>query len=172
MKKILVKLLFNRYQRAILWQALSFSNHTYERRGHRTAAIATRKVMNEVASFLAPKPKPLTKEEVEEIVHGIIEEFVDKNEVTDVRHENILNELIKSARVIDPKECENCTHRDKCVLFKVIISPAMELIAEKEKSDAGDDTAETQETTNQEQEETNEQPENNIEQQENQENPE
>ena len=160
MKKLLVKLLFNQYQRAILWQALQFSNHTYERRGMRSGAVATRKVMNEVAPLLAPDPKPLTREDVEAVVRDVIKEFIDKNEATDVRNENIVDKLLHNAETIDPKECESCDKRDKCVLFNVVIAPVMELIAEQEKSAAGDDTAEAPEPTTQEPEEKTEEVEN------------
>lgn len=120
--------------------------------------------MNEVAPLLTTDPKPLTREDVEVVVRNVIKEFINKNEATDVRNENILDELVKSARIIDPKECENCSHRDNCVLFKVIISPVMELIAEQEKSAAGDDTAEAPIPTTKEPEEKNEEVENKGEQ--------
>lgn len=164
MKKLLVKMLFNQYQRAILWQALQFSNYTYERRGMRSGAVATRKVMNEVAPLLAPEPKPLTREDVEAVVRDVIKEFINKNEATDVRNENILDNLLKRAEKVDPKECETCDKRDKCVLFNVVIAPVMELIAEQEKSDAGNDIAEAPEPTTQEPEKKTEEVENKSEQ--------
>lgn len=164
MKKLLVKLLFNQYQRAILWQALQFSNYTYERRAMRSGAVATRKVMNEVAPLLAPDPKPLTREDVEAVVRDVIKEFIDKNDATDVRNENILDKLLHNAEVIDPKQCESCDKRDHCVLFNVVIAPVMELIAEQEKSAAGDDTTEAPEPTTQEPEEKTEEVENKGEQ--------
>lgn len=46
-KKQIFKMLFNKRQRAIIWQAVLFSEHTYRRRGNVNGAATVLTVINE-----------------------------------------------------------------------------------------------------------------------------
>ena len=73
-KKRIFKMLFNKRQRAIIWQAILFSEHTYKRRGNVNAAASVQTVINETEKIFGFDKSHFTKEEVDEIVAGVINE--------------------------------------------------------------------------------------------------
>lgn len=74
MKKFLLKLLFNKKQREIIWQALIFSEYTYRRRGNVDAAAVVQTVINETQSTLGVVKETYTKEELDYIVANVIKD--------------------------------------------------------------------------------------------------
>lgn len=80
-KKRIFKMLFNKRQRAIIWQAILFSEHTYKRRGNVNAAATVQTVINETEKIFGFDKPHFTKEEVDEIVAGVINE--DKAHIQD-----------------------------------------------------------------------------------------
>lgn len=74
LKKRIFKMLFNKRQRAIIWQAILFSEHTYKRRGNVNAAASVQTVINETEKIFGFDKSNFTKEEVDEIVAGVINE--------------------------------------------------------------------------------------------------
>lgn len=73
-KKRIFKMLFNKRQRAIIWQAILFSEHTYQRRGNVNAAASVQTVINETEKIFGFDKLHFTKEEVDEIVAGVLSE--------------------------------------------------------------------------------------------------
>ena len=73
-KKRIFKMLFNKRQRAIIWQAILFSEHTYKRRGNVNAAATVQTVINETEKNFGFDKPHFTKEEVDEIVSRVINE--------------------------------------------------------------------------------------------------
>ena len=73
-KKRIFKMLFNKRQRAIIWQAILFSEHTYKRRGNVNAAAMVQTVINETEKIFGFNKSHFTKEEVDEIVAGVLNE--------------------------------------------------------------------------------------------------
>lgn len=67
-------MLLNKRQRAIIWQAILFSEHTYKRRGNVNAAATVQTVINETEKIFGFDNLHFTKEEVDEIVAGVINE--------------------------------------------------------------------------------------------------
>lgn len=74
MKKFLLKLLFNKKQREIIWQAMIFSEHTYRRRGDVDGAAVVQTVINETRSAFGVVKDTYTKEEVDYIVAQVIKD--------------------------------------------------------------------------------------------------
>lgn len=73
-KKRIFKMLFNKRQRAIIWQAILFSEHTYKRRGNVNAAASVQTVINETEKIFGFDKPNFTKEEVDGIVAGVLNE--------------------------------------------------------------------------------------------------
>lgn len=74
MKKFLLKMLFNKKQREIIWQAIIFSEYTYRRRGNVDAAAVVQTVINETQSAFGVVKNSYSKEEVDCIVANVIKD--------------------------------------------------------------------------------------------------
>lgn len=73
-KKRIFKMLLNKRQRAIIWQAILFSEYTYKRRGNVNAAANVQTVINETEKVFGFDKPHFTKDEVDEIVAGVLNE--------------------------------------------------------------------------------------------------
>lgn len=71
-KKQIFKMLLNKRQRAIIWQAILFSEHTYRRRGNVNGAATVQTVINETEKTFGFDKCHFTKEEVDNIVAGVL----------------------------------------------------------------------------------------------------
>lgn len=74
MKKFLLKLLLNKKQREIIWQAMIFSEYTYRRRGNVDGAAVVQTVINETQSAFGVVKDTYSKEEVDYIVSKVIKD--------------------------------------------------------------------------------------------------
>lgn len=104
MKKFLLKLLFNKRQREIIWQAMIFSEHTYRRRGNINNAAVVQTVINETESAFNVVKNTYTKEEVD---------FIVANVLRDAKVENDKQIKIAYEKGVDScrKELENAYNR-------------------------------------------------------------
>lgn len=80
MKKFLLKLLFNKKQREIIWQSIIFSEYTYRRRGNIDKAAVVQTVINETESAFNVVKKTYTKEEVDYIVANVLKDVREDND--------------------------------------------------------------------------------------------
>jgi hypothetical protein len=74
MKKFLLKLLLNKKQREIIWQAMIFSEYTYRRRGNIDGAAVVQTVINETQTAFDVVKSNYSKEEVDYIVAQVIKD--------------------------------------------------------------------------------------------------
>lgn len=116
-KKRIFKMLFNKRQRAIIWQAILFSEHTYKRRGNVNAAATVQTVINETEKIFGFDKSHFTKEEVDEIVAGVLNE--GKAHIQDAfrKGTEVAEEKIKEAYNAGFKRCieeiEKRTEKDE-----------------------------------------------------------
>ena len=98
-------MLFNKRQRAIIWQAILFSEHTYKRRGNVNAAATVQTVINETEKIFGFDKPHFTKEEVDDIVAGVINE--DKAHIQDAfrKGAEVAKEKINEAYNAGFKRC-------------------------------------------------------------------
>ena len=82
MKKFLLKLLLNKKQREIIWQAMIFSEYTYRRRGNVDGAAVVQTVINETQSAFDVAKSNYSKEEVDYIVAQVIKNTKAESEKT------------------------------------------------------------------------------------------
>ena len=82
MKKFLLKLLLNKKQREIIWQAMIFSEYTYRRRGNVDGAAVVQTVINETQSAFGVVKDTYSKEEVDYIVAQVIKDTKAESEKT------------------------------------------------------------------------------------------
>lgn len=64
MKKFLIRLIFNKRQREIIWNAIVFSQHTYKRRGDIDNASEVGVVINETEKLFTEKEPKFTLNEI------------------------------------------------------------------------------------------------------------
>ena len=104
-KKRIFKMLFNKRQRAIIWQAILFSEHTYQRRGNVNAAATVQTVINETEKIFGFDKPHFTKEEVDEIVAEVLNE--GKAHIQDAfrKGTEVAEEKIKEAYNAGFKHC-------------------------------------------------------------------
>lgn len=82
MKKFLLKLLLNKKQREIIWQAMIFSEYTYRRRGNVDGAAVVQTVINETQTAFDVVKSNYSKEEVDYIVAQVIKDTRAESEKT------------------------------------------------------------------------------------------
>lgn len=88
MKKFLLRLLFSKKQRQIIWKALLYSEYVYRKRGNVDYAAVVQTVINETEKSFNCVKSNYTKEEVDYIVSNVIKE-------TKMESEKLLKEAYK-----------------------------------------------------------------------------
>ena len=76
MKKFLIRLIFNKRQREIIWNAIVFSQHTYKRRGDIDNASEVGVVINETEKLFTKKEPKFTLSQVKAFVNKMQEEML------------------------------------------------------------------------------------------------
>ena len=77
-----MKLLLNKKQREIIWQAMIFSEYTYRRRGNVDGAAVVQTVINETQTVFDVVKSNYSKEEVDYIVAQVIKDTKAESEKT------------------------------------------------------------------------------------------
>ena len=187
-KKRIFKMLFNKRQRAIIWQAILFSEHTYKRRGNVNAAASVQTVINETEKIFGFDKSHFTKEEVDEIVAGVLNEgkahiqdaFRKGTEVSEEKIKEAYNagfkrcieEIERSAekneegKSVKLHVCEidlsDCKSKEE-VLEKIAKTIADDLLGKKSDNKEEDNKSDSsQESSNGEQQSEESQPENGV----------
>ena len=144
-KRLFLKMILNKNQREIIWNAILYSEYKYKQHGDTENAIRVGVVKEEVKKvFTNPKTK-YTAKEVDQIVAGAIHHTLDC--VTEFVQQK-LNELkekecqmkvnIVPGVIIDREKCESCDKKDTCDVKKVVFddddAPESETTSETEKA--------------------------------------
>lgn len=106
MKKFFFKLLLNKKQREIIWQALIFSEYTYRRRGRIDDAAVVQTVINETQSTFGVVKETFSREEVDFIVANVIKD-------TKAEFQNKLNEILKINTELNVSVCDPETKKEE-----------------------------------------------------------
>lgn len=104
-KKQIFKMLFTKRQRAIIWQAVLFSEHTYRRRGNVNGAATVQTVINETEKTFGFDKRHFTKEEVDNIVAGVLNDGKAHLEEAFRKGSEVAEEKIKEAYNAGFKRC-------------------------------------------------------------------
>lgn len=104
-KKQIFKMLFSKRQRAIIWQAVLFSEHTYRRRGNVNGAATVQTVINETEKTFGFDKRHFTKEEVDNIVAGVLNDGKVHLEEAFRKGSEVAEEKIKEAYNAGFKRC-------------------------------------------------------------------
>lgn len=104
-KKQIFKMLFNKRQRAVIWQAVLFSEHTYRRRGNVNGAATVLTVINETEKTFGFDKRHFTKEEVDNIVAGVLSDGKAHLEEVFRKGSEVAEEKIREAYNAGFKRC-------------------------------------------------------------------
>ena len=80
LKRFLMSVCLNRTQRRIIWQAVTFSEYTYRRRGNVDEAAKVMAVMNDTEYLFNVIKRTYTKEEVDLIVDKVVKDCMSEAE--------------------------------------------------------------------------------------------
>ena len=150
MKKFLIRLIFNKRQREIIWNAIVFSQHTYKRRGDIDNASEVGVVINETEKLFTEKEPKFTLSQVKAFVNKMQEEmlqassdfakskFVEGVRIGKQSKEENSNGSKIEVHEISLEKCKTCEHNEECFIYK-------ELMSEKEKSESDEKPSEDNE---------------------------
>lgn len=153
-KNLLVKMLFNKRQRQIIYNALVFSAYKYRKNGNVDKAVEVQIVLNEVSDKLGIVPETFTREDVDNIVNNIINKAQRDKEnaylagIYEGKKNCVNNDENKSkdvgvltvGTVINLEKCEKCEGKNNCLLYKAISE--VEIEDNQEQKDKKEDVAE------------------------------
>lgn len=134
MKKFFIKLLFNKRQRMTMWHALVYSAYKYRKHGNVDAAVKVQMVMDEVQNKLGIVPTTFTKDEVDKIVNGVmndakkmeqnaykagVKQGIKQANVNENKNKPVVS-MIGVGSVVDLNKCEKCESKDGCIVYNSI----------------------------------------------------
>lgn len=116
-KRMLVRMLFNKRQRIVIWNALNYSNHRYIRRGNVNGAVMVKTVINEINPFMGVDTMTFTAKEVNGIVKSVSENVAKAVRKSEQKREEAKQRGIAVGTVISREKCEACDHKDQCIVY-------------------------------------------------------
>ena len=115
-KRLALKAIFTKEQRAVIWNALQYSFYRYDKRGDTKRAIRVGKVIDSVDSVFHDNNKKYSEREVANIIDDTIKavcEVLKERKAAKKSGECVEVHLMPGA-VLDREKCEKCEHKDKC----------------------------------------------------------
>ena len=115
-KRLALKAIFTKEQRAVIWNALQYSFYRYDKRGDTKRAIRVGKVIDSVDSVFHDNRKKYSEREVANIIDDTIKavcEVLKERKAAKKSGECVEVHLMPGA-VLDREKCEKCEHKDKC----------------------------------------------------------
>ena len=115
-KRLALRVIFTKEQRAVIWNALQYSFYRYDKRGDTKRAIRVGKVIDSVDFVFHDNNKKYSEREVANIIDDTIKavcEVLKERKAAKKSGECVEVHLMPGA-VLDREKCEKCEHKDKC----------------------------------------------------------
>lgn len=119
-KRLALRVIFTKEQRAVIWNALQYSFYRYDKRGDTKRAIRVGKVIDSVDSVFHDNRKKYSEREVANIVKGTIDDTIKavcevlKERKAAKKDGGCVEVHLMPGAVLDREKCEKCEHKDKC----------------------------------------------------------
>lgn len=154
-KRMLVKMVFTAEERNMIMRALDYSEYKYKKHGNYDKALHVGIVKSHIKRVIqVQKPenveKGVTLNNVEKIIHRtaaitgayVVNKFRDMFKECDNEPETEVH-----VQRINPDECAECEHKEKCFVYNVILKRELQLKerANSEKEVRENETVETPE---------------------------
>ena len=127
-KRLALKAIFTKEQRAVIWNALQYSFYRYDKRGDTKRAIRVGKVIDSVDSVFHDNRKKYSEREVANIIDDTIKAVCEvlnerKAEKKDV---GCVEVHLMPGAVLDREKCEKCEHKDECQVRHLVFDEEQE----------------------------------------------
>lgn len=115
-KRLALKAIFTKEQRAVIWNALQYSFYRYDKRGDTKRAIRVGKVIDSVDSVFHDNRKKYSEREVANIIDDTIKAVCEvlKERKAAKKDGGCVEVHLMPGAVLDREKCEKCEHKDKC----------------------------------------------------------
>ena len=118
-KRLALKAIFTKEQRAVIWNALQYSFYRYDKRGDTKRAIRVGKVIDSVDSVFHDNRKKYSEREVANIVKGTIDDTIKA-----------------VCEVLKEHKAEKCEHKDECQVRHLVFDEEQETETTSDKENA------------------------------------
>ena len=141
LKRLALRALLSKEQRAVILNSVAYSEHKYRVHGDVDGAIRVGIIRKELEHvILVPEPK-FTKTQVDRIVRAVLCDFADWLRKKESKT------CVAVGTVVEKKKCDKCEHRDECEVRKALFNDA----DNKGNGTESEDTANAQENDDSEQ---------------------
>ena len=137
-KRLALKAIFTKEQRAVIWNALQYSFYRYDKRGDTKRAIRVGKVIDSVDSVFHDNRKKYSEREVANIIDDTIKavcEVLKERKAAKKSGECVEVHLMPGA-VLDREKCEKCEHKDECQVRHLVFDEEQETETTSDKENA------------------------------------
>ena len=137
-KRLALKAIFTKEQRAVIWNALQYSFYRYDKSGNTKRAIRVGKVIDSVDSVFHDNRKKYSEREVANIIDDTIKavcEVLKERKAAKKSGECVEVHLMPGA-VLDREKCEKCEHKDECQVRHLVFDEEQETETTSDKENA------------------------------------
>ena len=115
-KRLALKAIFTKEQRAVIWNALQYSFYRYDKRGDTKRAIRVGKVIDSVDSVFHDNRKKYSEREVANIIDDTIKAVCEvlNERKAEKKDGGCVEVHLMPGAVLDREKCEKCEHKDEC----------------------------------------------------------
>lgn len=127
-KRLALKAIFTKEQRAVIWNALQYSFYRYDKRGDTKRAIRVGKVIDSVDSVFYDNRKKYSEREVANIIDDTIKAVCEvlKERKAAKKDGGCVEVHLMPGAVLDREKCEKCEHKDKCQVRRFVFDEEKE----------------------------------------------
>lgn len=127
-KRLALKAIFTKEQRAVIWNALQYSFYRYDKRGDTKRAIRVGKVIDSVDSVFYDNRKKYSEREVANIIDDTIKAVFEvlKERKAAKKDGGCVEVHLMPGAVLDREKCEKCEHKDKCQVRRFVFDEEKE----------------------------------------------
>lgn len=127
-KRLALKAIFTKEQRAVIWNALQYSFYRYDKRGDTKRAIRVGKVIDSVDSVFHDNRKKYSECEVANIIDDTIKAVCEvlKERKAAKKDGGCVEVHLMPGAVLDREKCEKCEHKDKCQVRRFVFDEEKE----------------------------------------------
>ena len=137
-KRLALKAIFTKEQRAVIWNALQYSFYRYDKRGDTKRAIRVGKVIDSVDSVFHDNCKKYSEREVANIIDDTIKAVCEvlNERKAEKKDGGCVEVHLMPGAVLDREKCEKCEHKDECQVRHLVFDEEQETETTSDKENA------------------------------------
>lgn len=135
LKRLALRALLSKEQRAVILNSVAYSEHKYRVHGDVDGAVRVGIIRKELERVISVPESKFTKTQVDRIVKAVLCDFADWLRKKEGKT------CVAVGTVVEREKCDKCEHRDECEVRKALFNDA----DDKGNSTEGEDAANAQE---------------------------